>query len=75
MVKKMNIDIRLNIKEKLKDETKESLMETLDEAVAKKEEITLPGLGVIFEVIWQNISLEEKEKLAKIFIEKKGTIN
>jgi len=63
----MNIDIRKNIIENFKDTNAEDLKVSIAEAVEDKEEITLPGLGVLFEVLWENS--DDKEKLLEIIIE------
>jgi small acid-soluble spore protein I (minor) len=63
----MNIDIRKNIIENFKDTSAEDLKVSITEAVEDKEEITLPGLGVLFEVLWKNS--DDKETLLKIIIE------
>jgi len=63
----MNIDIRKNIIENFKDTNAEDLKGTITEAVEDKEEITLPGLGVLFEVLWKNS--DDKEKILETIIE------
>lgn len=64
----MNLNIREDIKEKLKEESTEDLKKIINESI-KKDELILPGLGVIFETIWENIDENDKDKLIKIFIE------
>ncbi len=63
----MNIDIRKNIIENFRDTSAEDLKISINEAVEDKDEITLPGLGVLFELLWENSN--EKENLLKIIIE------
>lgn len=55
----MNIDIRKNIIDNFKESSLEDLRTSIDEAVSEKEEITLPGLGVLFEILWNNADGKE----------------
>lgn len=61
----MNIDIRKNIIDNFKDSNIEEIKESIDEAIKENEEITLPGLGVIFEILWKNIKNNQKEEILK----------
>lgn len=63
----MNIDIRKNIIENFRDTGAEDLKVSITEAVEDKDEITLPGLGVLFELLWKNS--DDKETLLKTIIE------
>lgn len=56
----MNIDIRKNIINNFKDVPSKEIKESIDSSINDKEEITLPGLGVFFELIWN--SADEKTK-------------
>lgn len=47
----MNIDIRRNIIENFRDTNAEDLKVSITEAVEDKDEITLPGLGVLFKLL------------------------
>ena len=61
----MNIDIRKNVINNLKNESISSLIETINNAVlTKKDELVLPGLGVVLELFWENLIKEEKEKIS-----------
>ena len=67
----MNIDIRKNVINNLKNESISSFIETINNAVlTKKDELVLPGLGVVLELFWENLIKEEKEKIASIILEK-----
>ncbi|MBE3555452.1 MAG: small acid-soluble spore protein SspI, partial [Thermicanus sp.] len=48
-----DLDLRQAIIAKLSGATQESLRETIADAIQSKEEKTLPGLGVLFEILWQ----------------------
>ena len=55
----MNIDIRKSIINNFKNNTKEEIKQAIDESVEKQDEITLPGLGVFFELLWKNTNEKE----------------
>ena len=59
----MDVDIRSYIKNNFKDLSGQDIRASIEESVEKEDEITLPGLGVLFEIIWASCSEEEKEKL------------
>ena len=49
----MNVDIRKSIIENFKGNGKDEMIESIEESIKEKEEITLPGLGVFFELLWK----------------------
>lgn len=57
----MNIDIRQSIMNNFKDSTIEDMRESIEDSIKDNEEITLPGLGVFFEILWSNSDTQEKE--------------
>lgn len=59
----MNIDIRKNILENFKDAKLEDIKESIKEAVKDKDEIVLPGLGVLFEILWNNSNNNQKNEI------------
>ena len=62
----MDINIREHIINNFKGDNYASLKRAIDEAVKNNDEVTLPGLGVIFELIWENASVELKNDLIEI---------
>lgn len=62
----MNIDIRKSIKNNFKDSTKDEIIESINSSIQDKDEITLPGIGVFFEILWENSDNELKEKIINI---------
>ena len=62
----MDIDIRQHIINNFKGDNYETLRKAIDESVAAQDEITLPGLGVFFELIWENADNELKDELIMI---------
>lgn len=67
---KLEIDIRKNIINNLKNEDVNGIISIIDESITSKDELVLPGLGVILELIWNDLNNNDKEKLANIVIKK-----
>jgi len=59
----MNIDIRKAIIGNLSTNNEEQLEQTIVESIENGEEKLLPGLGVLFELIWKHTEEHEKQKL------------
>ncbi|HPF83432.1 MAG TPA: small acid-soluble spore protein SspI [Bacilli bacterium] len=66
----MNIDIRKNIINNFSTASMDEFIDSIETSINDNEEITLPGLGVFFEIIWKNSNKEEKEKLVNILMSK-----
>ena len=49
----MDIDIRKSIKENFKDAKQDEIKASITEAIESSDEITLPGLGTLFEILWK----------------------
>ena len=61
----MNIDIRKSIKNNFKDASLDEIKVSINSSIEEQEEITLPGLGVFFEILWNNSDEETKEYITK----------
>ncbi len=59
----MNIDIRKSIISNFKDSDISEISSSIEEAVNDEDEVTLPGLGVFFEILWKNSTKEEQQNL------------
>ncbi len=59
----MNTDIRSYIKENFKESDQKEIRESIESSIKEKDEVTLPGLGVFFEIMWQNVDENMKEKI------------
>jgi len=59
----MNLNLRQAIMNNVANNTKEELEETIVDAIERGEEKMLPGLGVLFEVIWEHSSEQQKEAM------------
>lgn len=62
----MNIDIRKSIIDNFKNSSKDEIKESIISSLKMNEEITLPGMGVFFEILWQNCSNELKNEIINI---------
>ena len=52
-----------------KDLDKTEIKKSIEESLKEKYEITLPGLGVFFEILWINSNEEKKEYILNILKE------
>ena len=57
----MNIDIRESIVNNFKNSSIEDMRESIESSIKDNEEITLPGLGVFFELLWKNSDDNERD--------------
>ncbi len=62
----MDMNIRDHIINNFKGDDYDTLKRAIDESVASQDEVTLPGLGVFLEIIWENADLELKNQLIDI---------
>lgn len=62
----MNLDIRSHIINNFKGDNVQVLKEAIEESIKNNDEITLPGMGVFFELVWQKADEEMKDKILKI---------
>ena len=52
----MNIDIREYIKNNFKGSSIEELQDSILASIESNDEVVLPGLGVLFEILWKKSS-------------------
>jgi small acid-soluble spore protein I (minor) len=64
-----SLDLRNAIIHKLNGSTPAELKETIVDAIESREEKTLPGLGVLFEILWQNSNAETQELMLNTMAE------
>lgn len=63
----MNISIRTNIINNFKDTNELEIKNAINEAIKDTNELALPGLGVFFEILWENSSTDfQKQIIDKI---------
>jgi small acid-soluble spore protein I (minor) len=56
-----SFDIRELVLKNLAGSTREEVEEYINETIQTREEQALPGMGVLFEVVWQKSNSSEKE--------------
>lgn len=44
----------------------DSLQDAINESIESKDEVTLPGMGVFFEIVWQGADQELKNKMLEL---------
>ena len=59
----MNLNLRNAVISNVAGNSQDELKDTIVDAIQNGEEKMLPGLGVLFEVIWQNASEQEKQEM------------
>ena len=57
----MDIDIRKSIINNFKGSSIDEIRNSIETSIEDNEEITLPGLGVFFEILWKNSDKDDKE--------------
>lgn len=60
---KMGLNLRNAVIHNVAGNSQQQLQDTIVDAITSGEEKMLPGLGVLFEVIWQNSTEEEKKEM------------
>ncbi len=58
-----DIKIRDYIINNFKDDDTDTIKRAIEESIEEQDEVTLPGMGVFFEIIWQDSSDEERNKI------------
>lgn len=66
----MDLDIRRNVISNFKNDNKDEIIETINTATTSKDELVLPGLGVLLELVWSDLEIKEKDNFANILIKK-----
>jgi small acid-soluble spore protein I (minor) len=59
----MNLNLRNAIIHNVSGNSQAELEDTIVDAIQNGEEKMLPGLGVLFEIIWKNSSEDEKREM------------
>lgn len=57
----MNIDIRRSIKDNFKGASSDEIKASIISSINEGDEVTLPGVGVFFEVLWTSCNDEERD--------------
>lgn len=59
----MSLNLRHAVIQNVAGNNQDQLQDTIVDAIQSGEEKMLPGLGVLFEVIWQNSTAEEQKEM------------
>lgn len=59
----MNLNLRNAIINNVSGNSQDQLQDTIVDAISNGEEKMLPGLGVLFEVIWQNSTNDDRQEM------------
>lgn len=62
----MELDIRSHIINNFKGDDMNTLKAAIEESIENRDEITLPGMGVFFEIVWQDANEEMKDEILNI---------
>ena len=62
----MNINIRKSVKENFKNNNEQEIEEAINSSITEQSEVTLPGLGVFFELVWQRGDQTIKQSILKL---------
>lgn len=62
----MNLDIRSHIINNFKGDDINTLKDAIEESIKNNDEITLPGMGVFFELVWKKADEDTKKKILDI---------
>ena len=57
------MDIRSYIKQNFKNNKIEEISAAINSSINEHDEITLPGLGVFFELLWENSNESDKSNI------------
>ena len=69
-----NIDIRKYIIENFRNDNEEKIRDSIETTIKFRDEDALIGLGVLFELLWNELSDEEKSKDIKAIMNAIKTI-
>lgn len=63
------LNLRQAIMYKMQGSNEQAVADTINDAISSGMEKTLPGLGVLFEVLWQNSDLTSKQQMVHTIAE------
>ena len=66
--KDMKIDIRNSIYQNFKGADANEFRTCIEDSIADGKEVTLPGLGVLFEALWSKIDNKKKDDILNILV-------
>ncbi|MBE3549823.1 MAG: small acid-soluble spore protein SspI [Brockia lithotrophica] len=60
------INLRQALEAKLSGATHQELRETIEDAIQSREEMILPGLGYLFEILWKHVDEAERSRILDV---------
>ena len=60
------MSIKDYILQNFKDCTIDEIKSSIEDSLASNDEVTLPGLGVFFQILWSHSSIEERQNILNI---------
>lgn len=70
-----DLDIRNIVLENLSGSSRDELEGYIQETIDLREEDALPGMGILFEVVWSNSDTSEKGTMMDKIMQSVGTTN
>ena len=64
------MSIREHIINNFKGDNYDSLQSAINESIESNDEVTLPGMGVFFEIVWQGADQSLKNQILQIIKER-----
>lgn len=61
----MDINIRESIKDNFLDASIDEIKASIESSITEGDEVTLPGVGVFFELLWNSSNEDEKDFILK----------
>ena len=73
----MGVSIREHIINNFKGDDYETLRNAIEESIKEQDEITLPGMGVFFEIVWKEADTSLQNKMLELIKQRveRGTEN
>ena len=60
------MSIKEHIISNFKNDSIDAIKDAIDESIKEQDEVTLPGLGVFFTILWNNSDEELKNKILDV---------
>lgn len=64
----MNVNIREYIRNNFKKSDASEIEESIESSISSNDEVILPGLGVLFEIVWKNCSEDVKNNILQTLV-------
>ncbi len=71
----MDINIRTHIINNFKGDDFQELERAIEESIKENDEVTLPGMGVFFELVWSGATRQLKDQMLQVIKDKIANSN